>query len=45
MPASKAQPQMNPRISHLHAFFANMRFGVFNFDLIEVRTLAFHDIS
>jgi hypothetical protein len=36
MPARQTQPQMNPRIAHLDAFFANMFVGVLNFNLIEM---------
>lgn len=44
MPARQAQSQVDPRISHLHTFFADVRLGIPNFDLIEVRALAFHDL-
>jgi hypothetical protein len=44
MPARQTQPQMNPRIAHLDAFFANMFVGVLNFDLVEMRAL-FHSFS
>jgi hypothetical protein len=39
MPARQTQPQMNPRIAHLDALFANMFVGVLNFYLVEMRAL------
>jgi hypothetical protein len=45
MPACQTQPQMNPRIAHLDAFFANMFVGVPNFDLVEMRALILHGSS
>jgi hypothetical protein len=34
--AYHAQPQVDPGVAQFHAFFANMRFGILNFDLIQV---------
>jgi hypothetical protein len=45
MPTCQAKAQMNPRISHLHALFTDMLIGVLQFDLIEMRALAFHRFS
>jgi hypothetical protein len=45
MPARQTQPQMNPRIAHLDAFFANMNVGVLNFNLVEMRAFIFHGSS
>jgi hypothetical protein len=45
MAARQAQAQMYPRVPHLYAFFTDMRLGISNFDLIEVRALIFHDAS
>jgi len=45
MAARQAEAQMYPRVPHLHAFFADMLLGLFDFDLIEVSTLTFHDAS
>src|SRR4051812_29479521 len=43
--ARQAQAQMNPRIAGLHALFADVFIGCFNFDLIEMRALVFHGVS
>lgn len=40
--ADKTQSQVNPSVSHFHALFADVRFGCFNFDLIEVRASVVH---
>ena len=34
--ANHAQTQVHPGIAHLYAFFANMRVGALDFDLIEM---------
>jgi hypothetical protein len=39
---NKAQPQMDPRVSGLNAFFADVLAGLAEFDLVEVRTLFWH---
>jgi hypothetical protein len=36
VPASQAKPQVNPFITHFHAFFANMLVCGFKLDLIYV---------
>ena len=36
LPASQAEPQVNPFITHFHAFFADMLVGGFKLDLIQV---------
>jgi hypothetical protein len=43
--AHHAQAQMNPGIAKLYALFANMRLGRRNLDLIQMLTLARHDLS
>jgi len=45
MAARQAQAQMNPPVSHLHTFLADMRLGIFDFDLIQMGTLIFHRAS
>jgi hypothetical protein len=45
MPARQTQPQMNPRIAHLDALFANMFVGALNFNLVEMRALIVHGSS
>jgi hypothetical protein len=39
MPAFKTQAQVDPGIAHFHAFFANVRVGLGELDLIEMRAL------
>jgi hypothetical protein len=36
MPANQAQAQVHPRIPGFDAVFADVRFGLLDFDLIEV---------
>lgn len=36
MPAFQAEAQMNPAISQLDTFFANMRIGISDFDVVQV---------
>ena len=40
--ARETQAQMNPGVSHLHALFADVRFGCFDLDLIEVCASVVH---
>lgn len=42
VPASQTQAEMNPRIAHLHAFFADVGGGVPDFDLVEMSALLSH---
>jgi len=42
VPARQAQAQVYPGVAHLHALFADVRFGGFDLDLIEVRTSVVH---
>jgi hypothetical protein len=41
--AGKAQAKVNPGVAHFHAFFADVRFGCFDLNLVEVRTSVVHD--
>jgi hypothetical protein len=45
VPASQAQPQVHPRIPHLHTLFTNMLVGLLDLDLIEMRTFISHWLS
>ena len=46
VPTYEAQAQVHPGVSGFHALFADMRFGGFNLDLIEVCTSVVHiDVS
>jgi hypothetical protein len=43
--ADKTEPQVNPSITHLYAFFANVLGGRPDFDLVEVGAAIVHMIS
>jgi hypothetical protein len=41
----QTESQMNPGITRLNAFFANMLVGVLKFNLVEMGALIFHGSS
>ena len=45
VPTRQTQPQMNPCITCLNAFFANMLVGVLKLNLVEMGALIFHSSS
>ena len=45
VPARQTQAQMDPGITCLNAFFANMLVGILNFDLVEMGALIRHGSS
>jgi len=42
VPTSQAETQVDPGITHFHAFFAHMLAGVLDFDLVEMGALISH---
>jgi hypothetical protein len=44
VPATKAKPQMDPGIPHLHAFLADVHIGFADFDLVEMGAFTCHRV-